>query len=100
MPEKDMGARLAQKLVSNNVLDLLSFQTSIALRICNARKMGGKNPAPARSSRALWRKRRRPLLGGRRDGYLPEPDVPLRHGGRLILIAPKSVVEKMDHMLG
>jgi len=101
MPEKDMGARLAQKLVSNNVLDFIELSADYCftdmqcperwvgknLRQLDLRGRYGANVV------ALCRE------SGRMD-ISPDPNQPLRHGDRLIMIAPKTVVEKMDHMLG
>lgn len=101
MPEKDMGARLAQKLVSNNVLDFIELSNDYCftdmqcpekwvgktLRQLDLRGRYGANVVALCSEKGEM-------------NISPEPDIPLHHGDRIILIAPKTVVEKMDHMLG
>ena len=101
MPERDMGARLAQKLVSNNVLDFIELSNDYgftemllpakwsgkSLRQLDLRARFGANVVAVCSTEG-------------RMNISPAPDQPLKQGDKLIIIAPKGVVEKIDHMLG
>ncbi len=101
MPEKDMGARLAQKLVSNNVLDFIELSNDYCFTDMQCpEKWVGKN---------LRQLDLRGHYGANvvalctEDGNMdisPKPDRLLNHGDRIIMIAPTTMVEKMDHMLG
>lgn len=101
MPEKDMGARLAQKLVSNNVLDFIELSNDYCFTDMQCpEKWVGKSLRQL-DLRGRYGANVVALCGenGKMD-ISPDPGQPLRQGDRLIMIAPKSVVEKMDHMLG
>lgn len=101
MPERDMGARLAQRLVSNNIVDFIELSDEYGfsemllpakwagknLRQLDLRAKYGANVVAVSRS------------GGKMD-ISPAPDVPLNEGDRLIIIAPSGVMEKIDHMLG
>ena len=101
MPERDMGARLAQKLVSNNVLDFIELSNDYGFtEMLLPAKWSGKN---------LRQLDLRARFGANvvavcdSDGRMnisPAADQPLKQGDKLIIIAPKGVVEKIDHMLG
>ncbi len=100
MPEKDMGERLALRLVSTNVMDFMELSNEYtfselllpakwqgkSLRDLDLRARYGANVVAVRSRDKL--------------DISPRADLPLQEGDKLIMIAPRGVVEKLDNMLG
>jgi len=101
MPEKDMGVRLAQKLVSNNVLDFIELSKDYSFTDMQCpNKWVGKTLRQL-DLRAHYGANVVALCSNSNEMDIsPAPDRPLQQGDRLIFIAPTDMVEKMDHMLG
>lgn len=101
MPERDMGIRLAQRLVANNVTDFMELSEEYtftemklpekwvgrSLRQLDLRAKYGANVVAVRSHGGVL-------------NISPAPDEPLQSGDCLIMIARKNVIEKLDNMLG
>ena len=97
MPERDMGVRLAQRLAAKNVTDFMELSDDYAftelklpekwagknLRQLDVRARYGANVVAVRSA----------------EGKLnvsPAADDPLQSGDFLIMLAPKTMLEKLD----
>ena len=101
MPERDMGIRLAQRLVANNVMDFMDLSEQYTFtEIRLPEKWAGKNLRQL-DMRAKYGAN---VVAVRTPGgtlnISPAADETLHSGDCLIMVAPKGVVEKLDNMLG
>ena len=101
MPERDMGARLAQRLVSKNIVDFIELSDDYGFtEMLLPAKWVGKNLRQL-DLRAKYGANVVAVCGkGGKMNISPAADAPLSEGDRLIIIAPNGVMEKIDHMLG
>ena len=97
MPERDMGVRLAQRLAAKNVTDFMELSDDYVftelklpekwagknLRQLDVRARYGANVVAVRSA------------GGKLN-VSPAADAPLQNGDFLIMLAPKTMLEKLD----
>ena len=100
-PERDMAKRMAHRLAAKNILDFVELSDTYEftdmvvperwvgkdLRKLDLRARYGVNVVAVAAE------------NGELD-ISPQPDLPLERGDRLILIAPKGVVHRIDNTLG
>ncbi len=100
-PERDMAKRMAHRLAAKNILDFVELSDTYEftdmvvperwvgkdLRKLDLRARYGVNVVAVAAE------------NGELD-ISPRPDLPLERGDRLILIAPKGVVHRIDNTLG
>ena len=100
-PERDMAKRMAHRLAAKNILDFVELSDTYEFTdMVVPERWVGKD---LRKLDLRARYDVNVVAVAAENGELdisPRPDLPLERGDRLILIAPKGVVHRIDNTLG